>query len=319
MIKNPNTGYTKGLTFGQKVGYYALCGITYSLSLLPMCVLYGLSSLIYLVLYKMVGYRVKLTRKNLSSSFPDKTNAELKAIERGFYHFLCDYMVETIKLISISEAEIKRRMVFKGMEHITHLTEQGRSVIVYMGHLGNWEWVTGLGLNVPGEVVMGQIYHILENPAFNAFMLKIRGHLGHESISMNVTLRTLLSYRKKGIPVVVGFLSDQVPLFQATYHSLTFMNHPGTIVITGTERITKQLDYACAFLDVRRVKRGYYEAEIVPMGENTKDVPDWQLTDQYFQLLEQSIMRQPEIYLWSHNRWKRTKEGWEEWKKTQSV
>ncbi len=316
MIRKDNQDVTVGMTRMQKAGYYALYGLAYVLSLLPECILYGISHVIYLIFYKVIGYRVKVTRKNLAASFPEKSAKELKDLEHRFYHFLCDYIVETIRLATMSEEEIRRRVVFHGMEHITRHTDQGRSVIFYLAHYASWEWLTSTGLHIPGNVAVGQIYHILENPAFNALMIKLRGRFGHESISMNVTLRTILTYKRKGIPMAIGFLSDQVPVFQATYHHLNFLNHPGTLVITGTERIIKQCDFACVYFDIRRPRRGYYEIDIFPMGQdNNKELPDWQITDEYFRLLEKTIRRQPELWMWSHNRWKRTKEDWDRWKK----
>lgn len=319
MIRRDTEDVTKGLSTWQKLAYWILYVVLYLISLLPMAVLYGLSNVLYWICYKAIGYRIKVVRNNLHSSFPEKSDTELRTIERGFYHFLCDYIVETVKLLSMSEKEMRQCVTYHGMENITKHTSQGRSVIMYMGHYGGWEWVTGIGLHVPGDVVIGQIYHILENAPFNALFLKLRSHFGHENISMNVTLRTILNYKRKGTPIVVGFLSDQVPLYQATNHSLSFLNHPGTIVITGTERIIKQCDFACIYTDVHRTSRGHYDIDIVPMGEENKQVPDYELTDRYFKLLETSIRRQPELWLWSHNRWKRDKEGWEKWKAEQAT
>ncbi len=316
-MEKEKENFTIGLNFLQKIAYYLLYGIVYVISILPDFILHGLSYLIYLILFKLVRYRVDLVRKNLADSFPEKSASELKRIEKDFQHFFCDYIVETIQQTSMSEEEMKRRVKYTGMDHVNHLLEEGKDVILYIGHYGNWEWITGFNLYIQGKARLGQIYHILNSPVINALMLKIRSAMGSESISMNVTLRTILTKKKKGIPMVLGFISDQVPIFQATYHSLNLLNHPGTLVITGTERIAKQYGFACVYLDVKRPRRGYYEVNIIPMQEGSKDIPDWQITDEYFRLLEDSIKRNPAIWLWTHNRWKRTQEDWDRWKAEQ--
>jgi len=314
-IKDKHTDFTTGFTIRDKVIYYTLFSIVYLISLLPFPVLYALSDMLYLLIYKLVGYRKKLVRKNLRESFPEKSAEELKSIEKKFYHFFCDYIMETIKLTSISKEEMRRRVKYTGMEHVNEYLEKGHNVVLYIGHYCNWEWITSIGLHVSDDVLVGQIYHILENKPFNALLLYIRSRMGTESISMQVTLRKIIEKRREGTPLVIGFISDQVPLYQATRHWLTFLNHDGTIVITGTEQIAKQMDFSCVYLDVSCPRRGYYNIDVVPMCEESKGIPNWELTDQYFQLFEQSIRRAPEYWLWTHNRWKRDQKGFEQWQK----
>src|SRR5690606_18317686 len=76
------------------------------LSRLPFFFLYLLSDFLFVVVYYGVRYRRKLVRKNLKNAFPEKTKAERKRIEHQFYHNLCDYSIETLKLLTIREDEL---------------------------------------------------------------------------------------------------------------------------------------------------------------------------------------------------------------------
>ena len=147
----------------MKIQYYIVLAVWYVFSLLPLKVHYVFSDLIFWLLYKVVGYRKKVVRTNLATSFPEKSEEELRRIERGFYHFLCDYLVETVKLMTMSREEMKRRMVFKNPEVMDEVVASGQSVALYLGHLCNWEWVSSTPLWVKPNTWCGQIYHPLEN------------------------------------------------------------------------------------------------------------------------------------------------------------
>lgn len=313
--KSRHKDFTGDLNFWEKALYYLLFGIVFIFSLLPFPMLYALSDMLYLLIYRVVGYRKKLVRKNMRDSFPEKSAAELLSIEKKFYHFFCDYIMESIKLASISHTEIKRRVHFNGLEHIYDYLDKGHNVALYIGHYCNWEWITSIRLHLPPHVLGGQIYHILSNKPLNALLLYIRSRMGTESISMQVVLRRIITERKANKSIVLGFISDQVPLYPATRYWTDFLNHKDTIVITGTEVIAKKFDFSCVYFDISRPRRGYYDIDIVPMFENSKDIPDWDITEQYFRLFEKTICRAPEYWLWTHNRWKRSLEGMAEWKK----
>ena len=287
--------------------YYLVYGVLWLFSLLPMWVHYVIADGIYLIVYRLVGYRKKLVRKNLADSFPEKTKEELQAIEKGFYHWFCDYLVETIKMMTISEKNLKRRMVFKGVEGADEVLESGQSIALYLGHYCNWEWVTSMPLWVTPKAHCGQIYHVLENAAFDKLFLKLRERWGAESIPMAETLRRVATYRKQDQPIMIGYISDQVPFWNNIHHWLDFLNHD-TPVLTGTERLARGAGHAIFYLDMHRVRRGYYEATLKLITRDPKQTKDYELTDAYFHLLEESIRRDPACYLWTHNRWKRTHE-----------
>ena len=287
--------------------YYILLGVWYLFSLLPLRIHYIISDFLFLLLYKVIGYRRKVVWKNLSASFPEKSEAELREIERGFYHFLCDYFVETVKMMTISKKEIKKRMVFKGIEDLDEVIESGQSIALYLGHYCNWEWVTSMPLWVTPKVQCGQIYHPLENKYFDKLLLRSRQRLDALCISMQDTLREVVRYKREGQPIMIGYISDQAPNWVNIHHWVDFLNQD-TPVFTGTERIVKKMNHAVFYVDMRRIKRGYYEAEFKLMTREPQELDDFKLTDMYFDMLEKSIRRAPEFWLWSHNRWSRTRE-----------
>lgn len=287
--------------------YYLVYGVLWLFSLLPMWVHYLIADGIYLIVYRLVGYRKKLVRKNLTDSFPEKTAEELQTIEKGFYHWFCDYLVETIKMMTISEKNLKRRMAFKDTKEADEILESGQSIALYLGHYCNWEWVTSMPLWITPKAHCGQIYHVLENAAFDKLFLKLRERWGAESIPMAETLRRVATYRKQGQPIMIGYISDQVPFWNNIHHWLNFLNHD-TPVLTGTERLARGAGHAIFYLDMHRVRRGYYEATLKLITRDPKQTKDYELTDAYFRMLEESIRRDPVCYLWTHNRWKRTHE-----------
>ena len=291
----------------MKILYYLTYAVLWLFSLLPMWVHYLISDGIYVIVYHLVGYRKKLVRKNLSDSFPEKSEAEIIRIEKDFYRWFCDYFVETIKLLTITRQELRRRMVFKGAELVNKLTENGQSCAVYLGHYCNWEWITSLPLWVTPKAQCGQIYHVLENSEFDKLFLKLRQRMGAVCIPMAETLRKLAEYRQQRQPVVIGYISDQVPFWNNIHHWCPFLNHD-TPVLTGTERLARSAGHAVFYIDVERPKRGYYVAEFKLIARDPKQTEDYQLTDAYFTLLEASIRRAPQFWLWTHNRWKRTHE-----------
>ena len=295
----------------MRIVYYIVYGAWYAFSLLPMRVHYLISDLLFWLLYGLLGYRRKVVWRNLKASFPEKTEEELRKTERGFYHFFCDYIVESVKLMTISRENLRRRMTFKGTELIDAAVADGQSCAVYLGHLCNWEWITSLPLWVTPKAQCGQIYHPLENKEFDRLFLRLRQRMGAVCIPMADTLREIINFRKAEQPVVIGYISDQVPFWFNIHHWCNFLNHD-TPVLTGTERIAKKVNHAAFFLDVRRVRRGYYEAEFKLITREPKKMADYEITDIYFQMLEESIRRAPEFWLWSHNRWKRTREEFNE-------
>ena len=281
------------------------------LSYLPFWVHYLLSDLLYLIIYKVIGYRVKVVRGNLESSFPEKSREELRLTERRFYHSLCDYFAETVKMMTMSEQQMRRHMVFKGIDDINACIADGQSCAIYLGHLFNWEWITSLPLWVTDKAKCGQLYHALENPVFDRLFLDMRQRWGAECIALVDILRKTVEYRRQQQPTVIGYIGDQVPHWNNIHHWCQFLNHD-TPVMTGAERIAVKNGQALFYADVQRVRRGYYVAEFKLITRRPQELKEFESVDIYFQMLEQNIRRQPELWLWSHNRWKRTREEFNE-------
>ena len=280
----------------MKLLYYIIYPLWYLLSLLPLGVLYILSDALFHLLYHLLRYRRRIVHKNLVESFPEKSEAEIRQVERGFYHFFCDYIVESLKMMTISPEEMKRRMVFKGIEQFDEVVEAGGSCALYLGHYCNWEWVSSVPLWVTPKAKCGQIYHPIENPEFDRLFLKQRGRMGAVSIPMNDTLREILRYRSEHQPVIIGYISDQVPHWRNIHHWCDFLHHD-TPVLTGTERIVRKVNHAVFYLEMTRVRK--------LITREPQSLPEYEITTRYFQMLEASIRRRPEFWLWSHNRWKR--------------
>lgn len=290
--------------------YYILFAVCYLVSLLPLRILYVLSDGLFYIIYHAVGYRRALVRKNLTDAFPDKSVRDIVGIEKKFYAWLCDYFVETVKLLSMSERQMRRRMKFEGVEEIRKSLDKGRSCAVYLGHYCNWEWITSLPLAIGEQAVCGQIYHVLENKVFDELFLRLRSRMGAVSIPMAETLRQIVRYKSEGRLMVIGFIADQVPFWNNIHYWTDFLNHD-TPVLTGTERIARKAGFSAYYLDVRRDRRGYYAAEFKLLAEEPEDLREFELTERYFRALEKTIRHQPQYWLWTHNRWKRTRQEWE--------
>lgn len=295
----------------MKITYYIVYALWYLLSLLPLGFLYFVSDLLFFPIYYLARYRRKIVRKNLTGSFPEKDLKEIVRIEKRFYHFFCDYIVETLKLFSMSKEQMKRRMVFKGVDHIVDAMEKEDKnfCFVYLGHYCNWEWIASLPYWCPDDVKCGQIYHPLYNKAFDRLFLRLRNQFGGECIAMKETLRRIIELKRAKQKCIIGFISDQAPKWNSIHHWCDFL-HRETPVFIGTERIGKQVDALIYYADVRRTRRGYYVCEFKPLTHHAKEVPDYELTDRFTHLLEEMIKERPDYWLWSHKRWKRTKEEW---------
>jgi KDO2-lipid IV(A) lauroyltransferase len=303
----------------QAILYYLLYGSCYLLSLLPLRGLYVLSDGLYYLIYYVARYRRKVTRENLTNSFPETGIPEIIFIEKKFYSMLCDYFFESIKLASISKEQILKRMRFEGLERMDELVNEGRSAAFYLAHTFNWEWITSFPMHIRSkEVVFGQIYHKLANKAFDRLFLKLRKRFGAISIPMPDTARVMMNYKKEGKPAIIGFIADQAPKLHTVDHWVDFL-HQDTAVITGTERIIKKLNCVAVFCSMVSEKRGYYVCKVERVIEETGDIPDYELTDMYYGHLEETIRKDPSFWLWTHKRWKRTKEELERYKLEQET
>ncbi|AKD05682.1 lauroyl acyltransferase [Pontibacter korlensis] len=275
------------------------------LSLLPLPVLYVLSDFLYFVVYYLVGYRKKVVINNLRNAFPEKSVKEIDQISKDFYKQFMDVVVEILKLRSMKASEMERRIVFTNQELLDNFVQQGKTVITMGSHSANWEWVLSAGavqFNFPAY----GIYKPLNNPFFEAFMLKTRSKLGAKLIKMKDTLRDFASNRK--MPRVVAMLSDQTPLKSEITFWTTFLNQD-TPFYTGAEKLSERFKYPVLFLDVKRTSRGHYALTFEQITDGTSALEvtsetDFPITVAFAQKLEAAIRRAPADYLWTHKRWK---------------
>lgn len=289
----------------KNLTYYLSFALWFIISLLPLWVFYRLSDGLYYLVYHVVRYRRRVVYANLRSSFPEKSEAEIERIAKDFYSFFCDYIVETLKLFSMGEKNIRKRMKFEGLDQVKKDFANGRSVSVYLGHYCNWEWISSLGLHLDEQC--GQIYHPLENATLDRLFLYMRGRFKAQSIKMDDTFLTILKWKKEGRKNIVGYIADQVPGYNNIHYWADFLHHD-TPVFTGAERISKIMDTAVYYIDVERPRRGYYVARFIKIADSLNEHPVFFATEQYFRLLEKNIQRAPQYWLWSHKRWKRTRE-----------
>ena len=281
-------------------------GLVRLLSRLPFKVLYAISDIVYVLVYHVVGYRKKIVRKNLTASFPEKNEKELREIEKKFYHWLCDYFVETLKLLTITPEEMKKHLEFRGLEKLVEVKKDGQGVSAFLGHYCNWEWLSAAKLYWPWQdAEMGLIYHPLRNEKFDRLMLNMRSSLGGVCIPKQHILRELVALRRKGQDYQFGYIFDQSPKWDSIHLWLDFL-HQKTPVFTGAERIAKKVNDLVVFVSMERPERGKYIANYHIISDNPKELPEYELTKRGFAMLENDIRRNPEFYLWTHNRWKRT-------------
>lgn len=283
-------------------------GFTYALlwliSCLPLSLLYILSDvLLYPLVYYIAKYRRKVVRTNISNSFPNKSEREKRKIERKFYHHFCDTFVETFALMHMSEKQIKKRITFDNIELITEQYKKGKSVVVMTAHYANWEWLASMSLHLDSDKPLYAIYKRLSNSFFDDLMNKIRSKFGGVNIETQELYRTMLHMRNNQRIGSFAMISDQSPSWNGLRHWVDFLQRK-TAVYIGAEQLAKRFDYPIVFLNMTKVKRGYYQCNIEMIAENCNEWPNYSITDRYFDLLEEQIKRQPELWLWSHKRWK---------------
>lgn len=286
----------------EKIKYYLVMGSLRCVAILPLKVLYVLSDFMYYIVYGIIGYRKKAVRTNLINSFPEKGLDEIKRIEQGFFHHLCDCIVETIKLLHISDEEMKRRVVVTNPELIEQLASDGRPIVLYMGHYGNWEWVQAVTRYYRRPAVNCEIYRPLHDKVMDKVMLKIRSRFPNQAITQNNAFRALLRMKQEGTQFLVGFIADQRPNSAHLYHWAEFLNQD-TPYAVGGEEIGNRVNAHYAYLEVEKYKRGYFRMTFkeIPCLEEFKEYP---YTLQFMKMLEETIRRTPELWLWSHKRWR---------------
>jgi len=282
--------------------YYLILILLYPLSLLPLGCLYVISDLLYVFVYKIGDYRKKITLDNLRHAFPEKSERELIGIMHRFYRNFFDQVVELIKLLSISEKELSRRV--KGnWEVFKELSDEQRNTYALLGHTFNWEWVN-VACQYHTEQQFAGVYMPVNSNAMNRLMTRMRTRGGGWLISMKAKKGF---QRLNGVKYIVGLIADQNPSNLNGALWLPFMNREAPF-FTGPEMLAKRAKAAVVFAGIKYVKRGYYEVNLQLVSKDASTLPSQELIKKYVTFMELQLEEQPENWLWTHKRWKYKKD-----------
>lgn len=283
------------------LAYIIVYPFLWLISILPFRLLYLISDGLYILLYHIIGYRKKVVNANLKLVFPEKSDKEISIIRKKFYKHLCDMFLEMAKTMSISKKEMKKRFRILNPEELNRLESLNKSVILIFGHYASWEWSIIIQNYISFKGLA--VYKKLANKYFDKLVRDIRTKFDTDLISTKETISVINNDEANGIKTMTGFLSDQSPRLTKDVYWGKFMGID-VPCFTGAERLAKKLDFTTAYLKVNKVKRGYYEAEIITLAENSKDFKDYELTDMFLREVEKQIHEAPEYYFWTHKRWK---------------
>ncbi|MCU0408652.1 MAG: lysophospholipid acyltransferase family protein [Bacteroidales bacterium] len=286
------------------LGYYIFYAFYRLITLLPLRVLYILSDFLFLCLCYFPTYRRKIVETNLRNSFPDKSEHELKKIRNGYYRHMADIIVESLKAGTMSRAELEERITYSGFETVDRIFEEKRDVVAVLGHYNNWEMALMLGQHIRHKAIA--IYRPLKNVHFDRIINKTRSKYGIVLSPMSMVLKEILKSRSNNINTLTLFLSDQTPPKHEIKFWTRFLNQD-TPVFTGAEKIAAKYDMAVVFLNISKIKRGYYNISIELLFDHSAGLPEHAITEAHVRRLEEIIKENPEYWLWSHRRWKHKK------------
>lgn len=274
------------------------------LSKMPLSVHYWCADwLLYPIMYHVVRYRRKMTAKNLTSAFPEKSEAEREQLARAFYHQFCDTIVESIYGYRCPDDEMRERVVFEHMDEVNRLVDAAGGGIFMLAHFGNWEWMASIQQWLSEGVTELNVYRQLKNKAMDRLMLAIRAKRGGACVEKQRILREMVRYRAEKRPMTVGLLSDQKPRPEVTRTWVQFL-HQETGFLDGGEVLGKKFGFPVFYLYITRTARGYYHVNMHTLAAAPKNTAEGEITRSYAQILEKNIQEQPELWLWTHNRWK---------------
>jgi len=274
---------------------------------LPLSVLYVFSDLFYFFIYRLLRYRRKVVSENLRFAFPEKPADERSKIEKAFYHHFCDFLFESIKTLHLSKAQFNKRFVFLNPETLNDYHQKKQSVVLVSGHYGNWEWMASAEKYIRHKYLA--IYKPLANKQYDRLIKNIRKkHTSvGELVSMNDVYKEILRHIRSNQLIVTWFLGDQSPPKDYPLW-INFMNRE-TPFYSGPEKIARKFGHAVVFMNINKVKRGYYEVEFTPLFDEPKKTSENEITLAHVKMLEDTIRKKPEYWLWSHRRWKHEKPG----------
>lgn len=284
--------------------YYVLLFFLYPFSLLPFSVLYRISDVTFFLIYHVMGYRKEVVWDNMRNAFPDKTEEEISAIRKAFYKNFCDQWIETLKLLSISEKALKKRCT-GNWEVFRSLGAEGRNTYAMLGHTFNWEWANVVcQYNVPQQ--FAGVYLPLTNKGFDRLMYHIRSRSGGWLVSMKA-LKSGLS-RLKDKQYILALIADQNPAVTEVADWMSFM-HREAPFFRGGEQMARRAKAAVVFAGIKKIKRGYYQIHLDRICTDASQTEAGHILHQYVRFMERQLQEQPENWLWSHRRWKHTRQS----------
>jgi len=270
------------------------------ISVLPYRPFYVFSDFMFFLIYRIIGYRKKVVRTNLKLVFPEKSPSERRKIEIGFYRHLCDMFLEMVKTMNLSKAAVKKRYAIQNIEVLQEI-EKEKSILIVCSHYANWEW--NVSINNYVEAKGYAVYQKIGNAYFDRWIKRVRARWNTTLITSEETVKTVVRNKRDGIIGIFGMVSDQSPQWFRAQYWTEFMGIK-VPVINGAETMARKMDLAVVFLKVSKVKRGYYEARLIPITKSGARTEKNEITDQFLRLTEQQIREKPEYYLWTHKRWK---------------
>lgn len=286
------------------VSYLFLRFMISLIGLMPFRVLYISSDFIYFLIYAVIGYRKKVVIANLRRSFPNKNKDEIKVLTKKFFHHLSDITVESIKGFSMSPNELVRRHHLINPELADYYFDKQMSIITLPGHYNNWEWGSmspGLQIKYP---IVG-FYKPMTNKRIDIFVKKHRGKFNTRLASIRETALTFNELSN----TTTGFImaADQSPSNMKDCYWIDFLNQD-TAWLHGPEKYARKYNLPVLYVDIQKIKRGFYELKLILLTENPALLPEGEITRLYAEHIEKSILNEPAYWLWSHKRWKNTRE-----------
>lgn len=278
--------------------YFLLRAMVFLCALLPFSWIYKCSNVLYILMYSIIRYRRSVVQFNLLKSFPDKTDQERKIIEKEYYHYFAELMLETIKGFSASVKEIQKRWQLVDTELMDQYGEQQRSIIFVSGHYGNWEWGAYVKTNIPHQIV--SLYKAVKNKWSDKFFHTVRSRYNLEFVTPKNIVKYML--KNKNRLLAYNFIADQKTLGNSI-HKMRFLNQE-TECMMGPEKCAKLFDSAVFYLSVKFIKQGYYQVHPILITDTPKNTQEGEITEKFMQLLEQDIIAAPQYWMWGHRRWK---------------
>ncbi len=264
-----------------------------------MWLLYRLADLLYFFMYYFPGYRKKVVKSNLKASFPERSNKEIDVLAKGFYKNLADLAVEILKIPGLKKEEVQKR-VKVNVELLHYYLDQQTPVVVLTGHQCNWEWLL-LGCSVECRYPIDAVYKPLHVQFMDRLFLRMRSRFGARPLAMKDVYRSLI--KNKNETRVLAMVADQTPAHSEIQYFTKFLNQHSAFFV-GADKIVRNTGYPVLFLDMKRLKRGHYEATFHFLQEAPYDEKNFEVIEKYARMLEQSVLKKPSDWLWSHRRWK---------------